>query len=59
MVRSNWGRDTGRDMRRAVGSWSHQLPSHLAFREWQSEGFGALRFRVKVSAIRALGLLSD
>ena len=27
MVRSNRGRDTGRDTRRAVGSWSHYLPS--------------------------------
>ena len=27
MVRSNRGRDSGRDTRRAVGSWSHQLPS--------------------------------
>ena len=24
-LRSKWGRDTGRDTRRAVGSWSHQL----------------------------------
>ena len=31
MVRSNRGRDAGRDTRRAVGSWSHQLHSHRGF----------------------------
>jgi hypothetical protein len=28
MLRSDRARDTGRDVRHAVGSWSHWLPSH-------------------------------
>jgi hypothetical protein len=31
MVSSDRGRDTGRDTRRAVGSWSRKLPSHRGF----------------------------
>jgi len=31
MVRTDRGRDTGRDTRPAVGSWSHYLPSYRGF----------------------------
>ena len=31
MARTKWGRDTGRNTKRAAGASSHQLPSHRGF----------------------------